>query len=137
MKTVRTLKDYFTGRYGHAIQRIPLDLGLSCPHRDPKGRGGCAFCSAEGSRAQHLHDGMTLEEQVRRGVEYVRVRYHADPPYAAYFKAFTSTNAPAETLREIYRRALSLAPFNTVIIATRPDCLPPETVAVIAELTEQ
>lgn len=137
MKTVRTLKDYFTGRYGHAIQRIPLDLGLSCPHRDPKGRGGCAFCSAEGSRAQHLHDGMTLEEQVRRGEEYVRVRYHTDPPYAAYFQAFTSTNAPAETLREIYRRALSLAPFNTVIIATRPDCLPPETVAVIAELTEQ
>lgn len=31
MKTIRTLKDYFTGLYGHAIQRIPLDLGLSCP----------------------------------------------------------------------------------------------------------
>lgn len=137
MNTIKTLKEYFVERYGTAVQRIPLDLGLSCPHRDPEGRGGCAFCSPDGSRAQHLHAGMTLEEQVERGVAYVRSRYHSDPPYAAYFQAFTSTNAPAEELREIYRRALSLAPFNTVIISTRPDCLPPETVEVIAELADR
>ncbi len=137
MNTIRTLKDYFTERYGNAVQRIPLDLGLSCPHRDSDKRGGCAFCAADGSRAQHLRDGMTLEEQVERGVEYVRTRYNAESTYAAYFQAFTSTNAPAEKLREIYRRVLALANFNTVIISTRPDCLPPDVVDVIAELTTQ
>ena len=135
MNTIRTLKDYFVERYGTAVQRIPLDLGFSCPHRDSAGRGGCAFCADDGSRARHLHEGMTLEEQVSRGVEYVRTRYRAEPPYAAYFQAFTSTNAPADTLRNIFHRVLALARFNTVIIATRPDCLPPETVDVIAELT--
>ncbi len=135
MNTIKTLKDYFTERYGVAVQRIPLDPGFSCPHRDAHGHGGCAFCAANGSRARHLHAGMTLEEQVSRGVEYVRSRYHAGPPYAAYFQAFTSTNAPADTLRETFRRVLALAQFNTVIIATRPDCLPPETVEAIAELT--
>ena len=135
MNTIRTLKDYFVERYGTAVQRIPLDLGFSCPHRDSAGRGGCAFCADDGSRARHLHEGMTLEEQVSRGVEYVRTRYHAAPPYAAYFQAFTSTNAPADTLRNIFHRVLAQAHFNTVIIATRPDCLPPETVDVIAEMT--
>ena len=137
MKTIRTLKDYFLERWGTAVQRIPVDLGLSCPHRGADGRGGCAFCTPDGSRARHLHADMTPEEQVKRGIDYVRTRYHAGPPYAAYFQAFTSTHAPAAVLRELYRKVLALAPFNTVIIATRPDCLPPETVEVIAELTEK
>ncbi len=137
MKTIRTLKDYFLERWGSAVQRIPVDLGLSCPHRGADGSGGCLFCAPDGSRARHLREGMTLEEQIERGIAYARSRYHAEAPYALYFQAFTSTNAPAETLRKLYRRALEAGPFHTVIFATRPDCLPPETVEIIAELTDR
>ena len=135
MKTIRTLKDYFLERWGSAVQRIPVDLGLSCPHRGADGSGGCLFCAPDGSRARHLREGMTLEEQIERGIAYARSRYHAEAPYALYFQAFTSTNAPAETLRELYRRGLEAGPFHTVIFATRPDCLPPEAVTFIMKIT--
>ena len=133
MNKIVTLKDFFLRKYGVPIQRIPIDLGLSCPHR-AGGKGGCAFCSADGSRARHLRAGMSLAEQVERGKKYVAERYGASAPYAVYFQAFTSTNADAGTLRGLYGEVLGLAQFNTVIIATRPDCLPDETVDLIAEL---
>ncbi len=136
MNKIVTLKDYFIRKYGFPIQRIPVDLGLSCPHRG-EGGGGCAFCSDDGSRARHLKAGMLLREQVARGVEYVSGRYGAKPPYALYFQAFTATNADAATLRKLYDDVLGMAEFNTVIIATRPDCLPEETVDLIAELNER
>ncbi len=134
MKRILFFREYLSGVFGRAIQRVPVDLGLSCPNRDAHGRGGCAFCSPEGGRARHLVAGMSLEEQVKRGLDYVRRRYDASPPYAAYFQAFTGTNADAATLRDLYKRALSLGDFKAVIIATRPDCLPEDTVEVLAEL---
>lgn len=133
MNKIITLKDYFIRKYGEPIQRIPIDLGLSCPHRKD-GKGGCAFCSEDGSRARHLKAGMSLREQVERGVEYTAGRYAAKPPYAVYFQAFTATNADVATLRGLYDEVLKMAEFNTVIIATRPDCLPDETIDLIAEL---
>ena len=79
-----------------------------------------------GSLERSLSDfGYTsVREQVERGVEYTAGRYAAKPPYAVYFQAFTATNADVATLRGLYDEVLKMAEFNTVIIATRPDCLP-------------
>lgn len=137
MKQILSLKSYFQRKYGAPLQRIPLDPGLPCPHRNPDGSGGCAFCPADGSRARHLKAGMPLEEQVRRGIAYVQERYGAVPPYAAYFQAFTSTNGPVPLLRSMYEKVLSLADFRCVIIATRPDCLSPEIIDLLSSLTER
>lgn len=136
MKQILTLKTYFQRKYGAPLQRIPLDPGFPCPNRKPDGSGGCAFCPGDGSRAQHLKAGMSLEEQVRSGIAFAKARYGANPPYAAYFQAYTTTNGPVDELREMYQRVLELADFPCVIVATRPDCLPPPVIDLLAELAQ-
>ena len=135
MKQILTLKTYFQRKYGAPLQRIPLDPGFPCPNRRPDGSGGCAFCPGDGSRAQHLKPGMSLAEQVCSGIAFAKARYGAMPPYAAYFQAYTTTNGPVDQLREMYREVLSMADFPCVIVATRPDCLPPQVIDLLAELT--
>ncbi|MBQ9772194.1 MAG: TIGR01212 family radical SAM protein [Lentisphaeria bacterium] len=137
MKQILTLKTYFQRKYGAPLQRIPLDPGFPCPNRRPDGSGGCAFCPGDGSRAQHLKPGMPLAEQVRSGIAFAKARYGAKPPYAAYFQAYTTTNGPVDQLREMYREVLAMADFPCVIVATRPDCLPPQVIDLLAELTQK
>jgi len=121
-------------RYGEPVQRVPLDLGLSCPNRDLDGSGGCAFCGELGGRAAHLGGTeLPLGEQVRRGIAFARERYGATA-FMAYFQAFTSTNAPVGRLRELFAKALAAGEFRGVTVATRPDCLPEETLDLLSEL---
>lgn len=138
MKRLFFFRDYLAEKYGHALYRIPLDPGFSCPHRlNGRGEGGCVFCAADGSRARHLEAGLPLAEQVRRGVEYVRTRYRAQPPYIAYFQAFTATNAEISLLRSRYEEALAEADFRVLIVATRPDCLPEDCLEYLQELSRR
>ncbi len=133
MNKLRFFRDSLRERYGASLQRIALDPGFSCPNR-LCGAGPCSFCAEDGARARHLQGEMSPQEQVARGVRYVRERYGASEPYIAYFQAFTGTNAPAGILRKVYREFLALANFKMVIIGTRPDCLPDDVIDVLAEL---
>ena len=107
MKELNFFSDYLAKRYGRKLYRIPLDLALGCPNREGGFGAGCAFCAEDGSRARHLSRHLDLTGQVAAGVEFARNRYGAEPPYIAYFQAFTSTFAPAEKLRRLYREALA------------------------------
>ncbi len=137
----RRYSRYLKERYGEAVYRIAVDAGFSCPHRSPDGSGGCSFCDAAGSRAayQEEHfDGETLRIerggglsserlelirlQVERGREFLLRRYGARS-YILYLQAFTNTFAPLGVLEELYRYALTLAPFREFIVSTRPDCI--------------
>lgn len=136
-KPFRDYAAYIRDRYGETVYRIPLDLGFGCPHRhDGEGGGGCIYCGPSGSRAVHLEKRMPLEAQVEAGIAYARERYGATA-FMVYGQAFTSTNAPVEVLRECLGRVLAMAPFKAVILGTRPDCLPPETVDYLAELQQE
>ncbi len=136
----RTYHDYRTFLeqcYGARAYRVPLDLGLGCPHRDPHTlTGGCTYCGSSGARAVHLRRGTPLAEQVRAGIEFARRRYRARR-FIAYFQASTSTNAPAARLRPLYREALAATDFCAVIVSTRPDCLPCATLDLLEELAGQ
>ena len=124
-------------QYGAQLYRVPVDLGLGCPHRTPPSASdGCIYCGEFGSRAVHLREGMPLREQVQRGIQLARERYGATE-FMAYFQASTSTNAPAGQLRELYQQVLDAAPFRTVIVSTRPDCLPSDTIEYLGELTQR
>ena len=54
----------------------------------------------------------------------------------AYFQAYTNTYAPLPYLEEVYRSALDHPKVCGISIATRPDCLGPEVLALLAELKE-
>lgn len=128
-----TFRQCLVDLYGAPLYRVPIDLGLGCPHRALDGTGGCAFCGPDGSRSTRTAPGAPLEEQIREGIAWAARRYPASR-FMAYVQAFTGTHAPADRLRELYLRILRTHPFPAFLVATRPDCLPPDTLEVLAEL---
>jgi radical SAM protein (TIGR01212 family) len=124
----RDYSGFLRERYGEALYRVPLDLGLSCPNRRADGAGGCTYCAP-----RRCASPPPLAEQIERGIRGARERYGA-AAFMAYFQAFTSTHAPAAVLRPLFAEALAGGQFRAVTIATRPDCLPEETLDLLAEL---
>jgi len=120
-------------RYGCRVYRIPIDLGLGCPHRKVDGSEGCSFCGDFGARAMHLQEKMSLAEQVHAGVGLAKKRYGAEE-FIAYFQAYTSTNASVDVLREKFSAVLSQANFRGITVSTRPDCLPNDILDYFSEL---
>ena len=123
-------------RYGSRTARVSVDGGFSCPNRSPDGTGGCSFCDFDGSRSPVLGSARDIAEQVDRAAAFQRARYGAGV-LLLYFQAFSSTNAPAARLREIYDAALARAPFRGLIVATRPDCLDSEKAGLLASYRDR
>ncbi len=45
-----TIGSYLKKRFSCKVIKLSLNAGFTCPNRDgTKGKGGCIFCSAEGS----------------------------------------------------------------------------------------
>lgn len=74
-----------------------------------------------------------MEEQITEGMAKFgdKVTGH---DLIAYFQAYTNTYAPLPYLEEVYRSALSHPKVCGISIATRPDCLGPEVLALLAKL---
>jgi radical SAM superfamily enzyme len=125
-----TYKQAMIDRYGAPLYRVPVDLGLSCPHRRPDGGGGCAFCPPHGSRAVQTRSAGSIEDQIHGGVAFAESRYGARK-FMAYLQAFTATFAPVDEQRALFGRVLSAFPFDALCIGTRPDCLPEETLELL------
>ncbi|NLK82755.1 MAG: TIGR01212 family radical SAM protein [Lentisphaerae bacterium] len=137
MKKIKLFSEYLNEQYGKALHRIPIDLPLSCPNREKSGGAGCIYCASDGNRARHLRHHFSLSEQVAAGIDYVQRRYRDGAPYIAYFQSFTNTYGEPEQLRAWYEEVLALADFKMVIIATRPDCLGTEVMALLKDLSSR
>ena len=128
LERYRSLNRYLRETYGEKLYKLALDGGFTCPNRDGTlGTGGCSFCSGRGSGdfAESCRDGVPAA--VRRAERRVA---HKNPGgrYIAYFQSFSATYAPEERLRALYTEALSVPEVAVLSVATRPDCLPEETV---------
>jgi len=119
-------------RYGMPLYRVPIDPGFGCPHREDDGTGGCTFCPADGSRARHTATIESISGQVQAGLAFARRRYKAEG-FLAYIQAFTGTHAPPDRLQALLTRILDSYPFTALSVGTRPDCLPGETLDVLAK----
>ena len=60
-----------------------------------------------------------------------------DARYIAYFQSFTNTYAPTAYLEALFSAAMAPPEIVALSVATRPDCLPPETVALLARLNRR
>ncbi len=58
------------------------------------------------------------------------------PMYIAYFQAYTNTYAPVEYLRKIFYEAINNPCIAILSIATRPDCLGDDVIALLDELNK-
>ncbi|WP_276950405.1 TIGR01212 family radical SAM protein [Enterocloster lavalensis] len=64
-------------------------------------------------------------------------RAATSPSYIAYFQSYTNTYAPLPRLRSLFERAVSHPDVALLSVATRPDCLPDETVSLLAGLNRR
>lgn len=128
-----TYRRFMLDTYGEPLHRVPVDFGLGCPHRGADGRGGCTFCAADGGRALQTAGLAGIEEQVAGAVAFAQRRYQARA-FMAYVQAFTGTFAPPAEQRRLYERVLNAHAFRALSVGTRPDCLPPATIELLAAL---
>jgi hypothetical protein len=136
-KRYHTWSQHLKSHFGEKVFKVALDGGFSCPNRDGSiGTGGCTFCSESGSGdfAQSHLDPLPI--QLKKGIELEHKKWPNSTKYLAYFQNFTNTYAPVEVLCERYEQVLHEEGVVGVMIATRPDCLPPETIAYLAELNK-
>lgn len=136
-KRYYTYDYYLKTRFGKKCVKIALDGGFSCPNIDGKiGRGGCIYCSENGSGDHVPPCDIPLEEQFEKGKQIVSGKWN-DVYYIPYFQAHTNTYAPTDILRQKFEKAIAFENAVGLSIATRPDCLSDETVEYLRELSEK
>ncbi len=128
-----TVNDYCRKTYGKKLYKLALDGGFTCPNRDGTlGTGGCIFCSRGGS-GDFAEGGNDIGEQIERAKKRVAQK-NKNGGYIAYFQSYTNTYAPTDELRRKFLPAVQRDDINVLSVATRPDCLPDETLALLKEL---
>ena len=133
----RDLNTHLRERFGVRVQKVTLDAGLTCPNRDGRlGVGGCLYCNARGSGTGAWARGQTITAQLREGMARLVRRYKASR-FIAYFQSFSNTYAPIETLRALYHEVLAFPEVAGLSIGTRPDCLSPEILDLLADLAQE
>lgn len=131
-----SLNKYLQNKFGCKVYKISLNAGFTCPNRDGTlGTRGCIFCSEGGSGDFAESAALSITEQIENGKKRVSKKIKSGK-YIAYFQAFTNTYAPVEILRAKFTEALNHPDIVMLSIATRPDCLPNDVVALISELNK-
>ncbi len=120
-------------RFGCKVSKLSLSNGGTFPNRDGKcGERGCIFCDGAGFFAAH---GQSVAEQLAEAKARVAAKASVGSRYIAYFQDFTATYAPPlPLLRERFTAAISDPEVVALSVATRPDCLPEEVIALLTEL---
>lgn len=136
-KRYYTYDYYLKTTFGGKCAKIPLDAGFTCPNIDGRcGVGGCIYCSGRGSGDFAQPATMSIEEQYHLTRAQLASKWSVER-CIPYFQAHTNTYAPLSVLRPLYEAALALPGAVGMNIATRADCLPPDIVAYLAELSHR
>ena len=155
-----SIGDELKRTFGRKTVKLSIDAGFTCPNRDGTcGYGGCAFCSGGGSGELAAHMGTLLTggsgepaalsldtitdsisaqiaDSVSEQIALLSEKW-PDAAYLAYFQAHTNTYAPVEVLRKLYNAALDDPRIEGIVIATRPDCLPPDVLDLLEEISKE
>lgn len=159
-----TLSDFYKNKFGRKVYKLAVDAGCTCPTRDGRlDTRGCIFCSSNGSGDFIPPKNLPIAEQLERAKLLVQKKAHGRggprvpgvekvsaeekslqaqnaapaPAYIAYFQNFTNTYGDPLVLKQKYLDALAAPDIVGVDIATRPDCLGPEILEVIKELSQK
>ncbi len=132
-KRYRVYSEQLKRTFGGRVHKISVDAGFTCPNRGgTRQRPGCLFCDPDGSGAVGIDRDVSLTEQIERGKEVMLRKYKAKK-FIAYFQPFSNTCAPVAKLRTLYDQALAVDGVVGLAVGTRPDCLPPEVLDLLAE----
>lgn len=135
-KRYYSLDYYLKNIYGEKLYKISLNAGCTCPNRDGTlGSRGCIFCSEGGSGDFAADALLSIKEQLAFGKALISRKY-SGKGYIAYFQAYTNTYAPVTHLRNVFYEAIEDPEVRILSIATRPDCLGEEVLALLEELNQ-
>ena len=131
-----SLDYYLKETFGEKLYKLSLNGGMTCPNRDGKiDSRGCIFCSRGGSGDFATSKMLSITEQIEEGKKQTAAKYKGNS-YIAYFQAYTNTYAPVSYLNKIFREAINHPDIRILSIATRPDCLGDEIIALLSELNQ-
>lgn len=131
---MKTANQYYREKFGCKVYKLSLDGGFTCPNRDGTlGTGGCRFCSPSGGGDFAEKDCRDIAVQLQRAKRRVESK-NKGGKYIAYFQAYTNTYAPVSHLRSLYTAAIAPEDIVGLAIGTRPDCLGPEVIDLLAEI---
>lgn len=133
----RALNQALRARFGCKVYKLALDGGMTCPNRDGTlDTRGCIFCSDVGAGEFAAPVCGDIRQQIEAAKARV-ARKNRGGKYIAYFQSFTNTYAPVSHLETIFRQALEPEDVVALSVATRPDCLPPAVVDLLARLARE
>lgn len=81
-------------------------------------------------------DESAVAAQLEKGVQYFHGK-QIGKRFIAYFQAYTNTYAPVPRLEALYREALEVPSVAGISIATRPDCLGRDVLALLDRLNRE
>ncbi|MFP5382146.1 MAG: TIGR01212 family radical SAM protein [Gammaproteobacteria bacterium] len=123
-------------RHGERVHKIALDAGFTCPNRDgTKGIGGCTFCNNK-SFSPGAREPAPLAAQFDRARGRIAHGTGARR-FIAYFQAYTNTYADVDELRALYDSALEASDVIGLAVGTRPDCVPPPVLDLLADYRQR
>jgi len=130
--------EYFKNTFGQRVQKISVDAGFTCPNRDGKlARGGCTYCNNNAFNPSYCSPGKSIEQQVKEGIEFHKVRYRRANKYLVYFQPYSNTYAPLDELKKMYETALSQEGVIGLVIGTRPDCVDDQKLEYLGSLSKE
>lgn len=129
---------YFREKYGTRLQKIVVDAGFTCPNRDGSaGVGGCTYCDNDAFHPSYSTPDKSIILQIEEGIEFHKNRYRSATGYLAYFQPYSNTYSSLENLKRRYTEALSHPDVRGIVLGTRPDCIDPEKLDWLAELSKE
>jgi hypothetical protein len=133
---VTTFGQQLLHRYGERVHKLAINAGFTCPNRDgSKGRGGCTFCN-NSSFSPNSRSEPDVAAQLAAG-RRVLARRTGAKRFLAYFQAYTNTYDDPARLKALYDAALAEPDVLGLAVGTRPDCVPPAVLDLLAGYREQ
>ena len=132
---VNTLGARLKADHGERIHKLALDTGFTCPNRDGSlGHGGCTFCNNQTFAPSDRN--RSVSEQLAAGAAVVARRTGARK-HLAYFQAYTNTYGDVVRMERLWREALAFPGCVGISVGTRPDCLGPGVLELLARLRDE
>lgn len=132
-----TANQYFQSVFGGKVYKLALDASMTCPNRDGTcGYGGCAFCADGAGEFAEKITPETAADAITRAIKRV-CNKTKEQKFIAYFQSHTNTHAPVEYLKKLFFEVLKDERIVGLSVATRPDCLGDDIIALLTKLNCQ
>lgn len=133
-----SLNTFLRKVHGEKIMKLSIDGGFTCPNRDGKvSTGGCIFCSSQGSGDFAGSRRQSITDQMHYNIDLLSTKWPHINKYIAYFQSYSNTYSSLKDLKTKYEEALQFEGVVGLSLGTRADCLEPDVLDYLEELSQR